>query len=194
MRLFIAIKLPEAQRAALATLANGLPGAKWVSPENLHLTLRFLGELDGAQAADADEALAGLSMPGFELQLSGVSHFGEGRNLRALWAGIAPNDAIVRLHDKIEQVLIRAGLPPEKRKFKPHVTLARFKSNPGSALHGYLSDHALFRTPHFEVESFTLFSSFLSAGGAIYRPEAEYPLERLERHPMEIGQGGTGQA
>ncbi len=191
MRLFIAIELPEPQRAALAALANGLPGAKWVGEENLHLTLRFLGELDGAQAADVDEALADLSTPSFELQLSGVSHFGEGRNLRALWAGVAPSDAIVGLHDKIEQAMIRAGLPPEKRKFKPHVTLARFKSKPGEKLHEYLAEHALFRTPPFEVKSFTLFSSFLSAGGAIHRPEAEYPLER---DPVKIGQRGVGQA
>lgn len=179
MRLFVAIALPEEHRRRLGALANGLPGAKWVSPENLHLTLRFLGELDGQQGGDIDMALEAIRSPAFDLTLEGVSHFGEGRKLRSLWAGVAANDALVRLHDKIEQTVIRAGLPPEGRKFKPHVTLARFKSNPGAKLHDYMAEHSLFRAPPFRVEHFTLFSSFLSAGGAIYRPEAEYPLVQV---------------
>lgn len=180
MRLFVAIALPDQQRARLAALANGLPGARWVAEQNLHLTLRFLGELDGNEAGDVDAALAGVRMPGFELRLEGVSHFGEGRKLRQLWAGVQANPALVRLRDKVEQAVIRAGLPPEKRKFKPHVTLARFKSNPGAKLHDFLAEYALFRAEPFKVEGFTLYSSFLSANGAIYRPEAEYALERNE--------------
>ncbi len=180
MRLFIAIALPEDLRARLAALGNGLPGARWVSEENLHLSLRFLGELDGGEAADVDAALAGVRVPGFELGLEGISHFGKGRNLRALWVGVRPNPALMRLQAKIEQAAIRAGQPPEKRKFKPHVTLARFKSNPGGKLQSYLAEHALFRTEPFPVDGFTLYSSFLSASGAIYRPEADYPLEPNE--------------
>lgn len=178
MRLFIAITVPDAARERLAALANGLPGARWVNEDNLHLTLRFLGELDGGEAADVDTALAQISVPGFALGLEGISHFGEGRKLRALWAGVQPNPALMRLQAKIEQAVIRAGQPPEKRKFKPHVTLARFKSNPGGdKLQAYLSAHALFRSEPFAVDSFTLYSSFLSSSGAIYRPEASYPLE-----------------
>lgn len=180
MRLFVAIALPDEQRARLAKLASGLPRARWVAEENLHLTLRFLGELDGNEAGDVDAALAGIRMPRFELQLEGVSHFGEGRKLRSLWAGIQANSALVRLRDKVEQAVVRAGLAPEKRKFKPHVTLARFKSNPGVKLYDFLAEYALFRAEPFKVESFTLYSSFLSANGAIYRPEAEYRLERIE--------------
>ena len=177
MRLFVAIALPDDQRARLERLVNGLPGARWVPPENLHLSLRFLGELDGALAADVDEALSMLRMPAFQLELKGVSHFGEGRKIRTLWAGVAAEPALIRLHDKVEQAVIRAGVPPEQRKFKPHVTLARFKSNPGPALHDFMAQHALFRAEPFPVESFVLYSSFLSASGAIYRAEAEYPLE-----------------
>ena len=178
MRLFIAITLPEDQRTRLAALANGLPGARWISQDNLHVTLRFLGELDGGEAADIDEALAQVRTPGFTLGLEGISHFGEGRKLRALWAGVGSNPALMRLQAKIEQAVVRAGQPPEKRKFKPHVTLARFKSNPGSdKLQAYLAGHALFRGEPFAVDGFTLFSSFLSSSGAIYRPEVSYPLE-----------------
>ena len=143
--------------------------------------MRFLGELDGGEAADVDAALGQIRMPGFSLELEGISHFGEGRKLRALWAGVRPNPALMRLQAKIEQAVIRAGLPPEKRKFKPHVTLARFKSNPGGAkLQAYLAQNALFRAEPFDVDHFTLYSSFLSSSGAIYRPEASYPLEPAE--------------
>ena len=178
MRLFIAITLPEDVQDRIAGLANGLPGARWVHPDNLHLTLRFLGEIDGGQAADIDTALTELHLPGFDLSLAGVSHFGEGRKLRQLWVGVDPNPQLSRLQSKIESAVVRAGLSPERRKFKAHVTLARFKSNPGAKLQDFLSHHALFRLAPFAVESFTLYSSFLSHEGAIYRAEAEYPLER----------------
>ena len=110
MRLFVAIALPDRQRARLESLANGLPGARWLPPENLHLSLRFLGELDGALAADVDEALSVLRMPAFQLALKGVSHFGEGRKIRTLWAGVEPEPALVRLRVKVEQAVIRAGV------------------------------------------------------------------------------------
>jgi 2'-5' RNA ligase len=193
MRLFIAIALPEDLRTRLAALATGLPGARWVSEDNLHLSLRFLGELDGGAAADVDAALAGVRAPGFELVLEGVSHFGEGRNLRALWAGVRPSPELKRLQAKIEQAVVRAGQPPEKRKFKPHVTLARFKSNPGAKLQSYLAEHALLRSEPFPVEAFTLYSSFLSASGAIYRAEAEYPLGPSENGGHESGAGPADQ-
>ena len=177
MRLFVAISLPDELRAQLGQLANGLPGARWVNEDSLHLTLRFLGELDGALAADVDEALASLRMPAFDLDLAGVDHFAEGRKVRCLWAGVRPNEALTRLHDKVEQAVIRAGLPPDKRKYRPHVTLARFKSDPGVKLHDYLAQYALFKAPSFCVDRFCLFSSYLSGEGAIYNVEAEYPLE-----------------
>ena len=168
MRLFVAISLPDELRALLAGLESGLPGARWVHEDSLHLTLRFLGELDGAQAADVDEALAGLRMTAFDLEVAGVDHFVEGRKVRTLWAGIRSNEQLNRLHDKIEQAVIRAGLPPEKRKFRPHITLARFKSDPGVKLHDYLVQHALFKAPTIHVDKCCLFSSFLSGEGAIY--------------------------
>lgn len=181
MRLFVALSLPESVREDLSALANGLPGARWVPPENMHLTLRFLGEIDGRDARDVDDALAAIRVPGFDLRIAGVGTFGEGRKLRALWAGVESNPTLTRLRDKVEQAVIRVGLPPESRKFKPHVSLARFKTNgttpPQEKLYKYLADHALFKCPAFPVESFTLYSSFLSSNGAIYTPEAEYPLE-----------------
>lgn len=181
MRLFVALTLPDAVRSSIVGLANGLPGARWVAEDNLHLTLRFLGELDGAEAADVDVALTELRMPGFELTLAGVSHFGDGRKLRSLWVGAEANPELTRLHDKIETAVVRTGLAPEGRKFKPHITLARFKQGPPvDKLQSYLTEHALFRLPAFPVTEFTLYSSFLGREGPIYRPEAVYELERIE--------------
>ena len=177
MRLFVAVSLPEDVRARLAGVSNGLPGARWVKPDNLHLTLRFLGELDNADAADVDDALAQIRAPGFDLVLNGLGHFGEGKRLRALWVGVDANAELMRLQEKIEQALIRAGLPAETRKFKPHVTLARFKSNPGTRLRDYLAEHNLVRAGPVPVTDFHLYSSFHSAEGAIHRIEASYPLE-----------------
>ncbi len=177
MRLFVALTLPEDVRRRLAGLANGLPGARWVKPENLHLTLRFLGEVDNLAAADVDDALAKIQCPGFDLSLNVIGHFGEGRKLRALWVGVEANADLMRLQEKIEQALIRAGLAPEPRKFKPHITLARFKSNPRERLQTYLADHSLLRAGPIAMESFELYSSFTSADGPIYRVEASYPLE-----------------
>ena len=177
MRLFVALSLPEPVQQRLSGLANGLPGARWVKPENLHLTLRFLGEVDNLAAADVDDALAMIRSPGFDLGLNGIGHFGEGRKLRALWVGVDASDELMRLQEKIEQALIRLGLPPEPRKFKPHITLARFKSNPGPRLQDYLADHNLLRAGPIPMDSFELYSSFTSADGPIYRVEASYPLE-----------------
>lgn len=179
MRLFVAIALPEDIRDRLAALQSGVPGARWVAPENLHLTLRFVGEVDGRQARDIDAALAGVSTPSFPLTLAGVDSFGAGAKIRSLWARAEPSEPLKRLQSKVEQALQRAGQAAEGRKFKPHVTLARFNGNTASGrVYDYVSHQALFRAPPFEVTEFVLFSSFLSQSGAIYRAEAEYPLSR----------------
>lgn len=176
MRLFVALSLPADLRQRLNGLSCGLPGARWVAPENLHLTLRFIGEVGGHDAEDIDAALAGIQFPRFSLTLAGVGEFGDDRRLRSLWAGVEPSEMLDRLQAKVEQAVQRAGQPPEKRKFKPHVTLARFKSHPGGRLKDYFTERALFRAPAFEVTEFTMFSSYLSHEGAIYAPEAVYPL------------------
>ena len=178
MRLFVAVDLPEDLRDRLAHLQQGLPAARWVPPDNMHLTLRFIGEVDGHQARDIDAALAQVRAERFALTLSGVDSFGSGAKPRSLWAGAQPNPALDRLQSKVEKAVRSAGLPPEGRKFKPHVTLARFKGNPRERLFSYLSRNALFRGAPFTVDEFVLYSSFLAQQGAIYTPEAAYPLVR----------------
>lgn len=180
MRLFIALSLPDEVREHLSLLSNGLPNARWIAPESLHLTLRFVGEVEGPQARDLDDTLSTIDLPEFELTLRGLGTFDEGRRLRSLWVGVEPNEALQRLQAKVESAVQRAGLPAERRKFKPHVTVARFKDNPSEQkLQHYLAAHGLFRCGPFPVEEFVLFSSFLSHSGALYSPEAVYPLERV---------------
>ena len=185
MRLFIAIALPREVRDDLARLQRGLRSARWIAPENFHLTLAFLGELEGTEAADVDAALSSLRLPSFTLRLEGVGVFGEGRKLRALWAGVAQNEALCRLQAKVVRAVESAGQPPAARKFKPHVTLARFKGASDHDIGRYLEENGLFRTADFPVEEVLLFSSFRAGNGPIYRAEAHYPLLHHAGEPLQ---------
>lgn len=173
MRLFVAIDPPPDVRAALARLQEGVPGARWLAPETLHLTLRFIGEVDGGAVRDVSAALARVDTESFDLAIAGVGHFETGRRPHTLWAGVAPSEPLARLRRKVESALGEAGLPRDDRKFTPHVTLARLKDAKPGRVQEFLARRALFRAPPFRVEGFTLFSSLLSKSGAIHRPELE---------------------
>src|SRR5436305_12787539 len=116
IRLFVALDLPEDIRARLLALQGGVPGARWSTNEQLHLTLRFIGEVDGNVAHDVDDALAVIREPPFSLELSGVGEFG-GKKPRALWAGVKTNDALLHLQRKIETARQRSGHPPEQLNY-----------------------------------------------------------------------------
>ncbi|MGQ0741971.1 MAG: RNA 2',3'-cyclic phosphodiesterase [Alphaproteobacteria bacterium] len=175
IRLFVGLDLPEEVRAKLARLQTGVPGAKWAKPEQLHLTLRFIGEVDGVTANGIDDALLTIRGEPFALELAGVGEFG-GRNPRALWAGVRPSEHLIHLQKKTESALQRLGLEAETRKFTPHVLLARLKISPRGRVMDFLTDHALFASGPFEVGRFILFSSQLGSNGAVYRPERVYAL------------------
>ena len=175
IRLFVALEIPEAVRTRLALLEGGVPGARWASEEQMHLTLRFIGEVDENVAHDIDDALAGIRAPGFTLELAGVGEFG-GKNPRALWAGVRSNEALLHLQKKIETALHRIGLPAEERKFSAHVTLARLRAAPREKIVQFLTHHALFASGPFPVSRFVLFSSQLGSGGSVYHAERTYPL------------------
>lgn len=178
MRLFVGVPLPESVRARLAMLCCGLPRVRWVPPENLHLTLRFIGDADGGAFADIDAGLAGVRAPGFSVEISGVGHFGNGNRVRIVWAGAGREPGLVHLRDKVESAVVRSGFEPEGQRFSPHVTLGRGRGAPVPRLHHFLAAHALFRCHPFEVGHFVLFSSFPGSGGSIYREERSYELER----------------
>jgi 2'-5' RNA ligase len=177
IRLFVGLELPEVTRERLALMCAGLPGARWVKPENLHLTLRFIGDVENGVAEDVDDALARVRAPAFDLELDGVGFFGKPAAARALWAGVAKSELLNHMQMKVETAVQRAGLPAEARKFSPHVTLARLKGAPLQRLRRYVGENADFRAGPIAIERFVLFSSFLSSSGAIYTPEAYYDLE-----------------
>jgi 2'-5' RNA ligase len=179
VRLFVALDLPPQVRERLRLLTGAkLPGARWVPPENMHLTLRFVGEVDHGRADDIDAALAGIAARGFELTLEGVGAFESGRRAQALslWAGVERNPALEHLRAKVESAVVRAGCEPERRKFSPHVTLARLDQPDPAKFGAWLHANALFRLGPVAVEHFTLFSSRLGRDGAHYTAEADYPL------------------
>lgn len=176
MRLFVGLELPDDIRRDLAAISAGVQGTRWVAPENFHITLRFIGETDRHQAADLDDALADILAPDFDLKLRGVGSFGSRGRLRALWAGVEPSAALAHLQGKVERACMRVGFPPEERKFKPHVTLARFKGLPEMSAAAFLNTHAGFTAPAFTVDRFVLFESHLGGEGAHYVPIGTYPL------------------
>ena len=174
LRLFVGIGFPPELKLRLSLLCSGVPGAKWVDPGNFHATLRFIGEISEDRAADADDALSRLRARRFTLQIAGTGVFGD--KPRSLWAGIERSPELVGLRDKIEQALIRVGLPPEPRKFSPHVTLARLRDPPLDKLRDFLTTHARFRADPLAVEAFSLIASFQTKAGSVYEDQADYRL------------------
>jgi RNA 2',3'-cyclic 3'-phosphodiesterase len=179
MRLFVGIALPEDVRWQLSLLCSGLPNVRWAPADNFHVTLRFIGEVDGGVMQDIDASLVGIRAPRFEMSLAGVGFFGNGSNIRVVWAGVDKSPPLQHLRDKVESAIVRAGLPPERQKFNPHITLARPKSPPPMPkLQDYMAHNNLFRTPPFDVTHFTLYQSFTGGEGSIYRAEHSYELSR----------------
>ena len=177
MRLFVGLELPWELRQRVAMLAHaGIPGARWVPPENYHLTLRFIGETPGHVAEDIDHALAALSARPFPLALAGIGTFGKGGRSQSLWVGVERNEPLERLQGKIENALQRCGLEPERRRFQPHLTLARLDNPVEAKLAAFVQANNLFRSEPMHVEHFTLFSSLLGKDQAVYHAEAEYSL------------------
>ena len=177
MRLFVALDLPSSLRERLSWMAGGLPGARWLPPENYHLTLRFIGEVPGWQAEEIDHALASLRAPAFALQLAGIGTHQKGSKVEALWAGVERSPALDHLQSKVETALQRAGLERERRRFIPHVTLARLNGIPEAKVAAWVAGHNLFRSTPVPMDYFTLFSSLLGKEQAAYVPEVEYDLQ-----------------
>lgn len=176
-RLFTAIDLPEQAKERVAEICYGLPDARWTPPEQLHLTLRFIGEVDGGTFKDIRKELATINLHSFPIQIKGLGFFPPRKAPRVLWAGInTPPDALFMLRNRIEKILVKLGIEPEHRKFAPHITLARLRETPRNRLANYLAGNGLFSAETFTVENFHLYSSNLSNKGAIHTLEASYPL------------------
>jgi len=176
MRLFVAIDLPEQLRAPLAGLPGGVPGARWIPPHNHHLTLRFIGDVQAHMAEEIDHTLAGLRGRAFDLTLAGIGLSSRAGRDVALWAGVERSQALDRLQSKIETALQRAGLPPERRRWSAHVTLARLDNADPIRVAAFVQARNLLRVGPARIGHFTLFSSILNKEASAYTAEVEYPL------------------
>jgi RNA 2',3'-cyclic 3'-phosphodiesterase len=174
-RLFVAIRPPEHVRDLLIDAMDNSADFRWQDDAQLHLTLRFIGEVERPLANDLAYALGRLRFPRFELRINSVGRF-EQRSAGALWAGVEPKEQIVALAAKVERVCQRVGLAPERRAFHPHITLARWKGRRSREVADFLERTRGLATEMFEVETFILFESRLSRHGAHYEQVGRYPL------------------
>ena len=176
IRLFAAVAIPQQIAEGLARRQQGLPGARWRPLDSLHVTLRFFGEVQEPVAADLDDELAKLAGRPFELQLNGVGAFGEGREVRAVWAGVGDSESLRVLAGRCEAAARRAGLKAEGRAYHPHVTLAYLKRPDPERVAAWVQGHNLLRSPPFPIDRFGLYSSWPTSEGSRYELEREYPL------------------
>ena len=174
-RLFVAIRPPEAIRDRLIDAMDDSPVLRWVPFDNLHLTLRFIGEVERPMAEDIARALHAIRPPAFSLRLWSVGRFDQ-RGGGSVWAGIEPREPVAALAAKVDRACVAAGLEPEHRAFHPHVTLARFRRSAEQEASDFVRRHSDLASEAFQVDSFTLFESRLSRHGAHYEPIADYPL------------------
>jgi 2'-5' RNA ligase len=174
-RLFVAIRPPEAIRDLLIDAMDDSPDFRWQDDEQLHLTLRFVGEVDRPIANDLADALTRIDFKCFELRIAGAGRF-EQRSSGALWAGVEPKAPVAALAAKIERVCQQVGLEPERRSFHPHITLARWKGRRSREVGDFIERRGGLTSAPFEVDRFILFESLLSRHGAQYEAMAEYAL------------------
>jgi 2'-5' RNA ligase len=175
-RLFVAIRPPEPIRDLLIDAMDDSPDFRWQDEEQLHLTLRFVGEVERPVAEDLVAALGAIRASPFDLRISGVGRF-EQRNSGALWAGLAPKAPLAALAAKVERACLAAGLEPERRAFHPHITLARWKGRRTREVASFLERKSALASQPFAVDAFSLFESHLSRHGAHYQEAERFLLE-----------------
>ena len=176
LRLFAAVAVPPEIGEPLVARQQGLPGARWRPPESFHITLRFFGDLREDAAADLDVELSAITSPPFAVTLAGVGAFGEGADIRAVWAGVEENPALGRLAKSTEAAARRARLKPETRAYRPHLTLAYLRRPDPARVAAWVQAHNLLKSPPFAASSFGLYSSHRTHEGSRYVLEREYAL------------------
>jgi len=176
IRLFAALSIPPEIGAALQSRQKGIEGARWRPLEALHVTLRFYGEIRQDIARDLDAELTTVSGRGFPIRLEGAGAFQDGADVNAVWAGVAESAELRRLAQACETAARRAGLKPEKRDYRPHVTLAYLKRPDPAEVAAWIQSNNLLQSPDIWIDRFGLYSSHLGGEGSHYRLEAEYRL------------------
>ncbi len=175
-RLFVALELPEPTRDAILELGSGVPGAYWCEEDQLHLTLRFLGDADGPRREALVRSLERLRLERFPLVLKGIGFFPLRGTPESLWLGVERSESLDALQSRVDSAATRAGFEKDRRKWSPHVTIARLDEAPESRLVRFATEHALFRVGPFVVDRLTLFSSHRRLWGSEYRREQVFPL------------------
>ncbi|GAB7024870.1 RNA 2',3'-cyclic phosphodiesterase [Geotalea toluenoxydans] len=175
-RLFVAVDLPDKVKKSVTDIRCELPGARWVAEEQLHLTLRFIGDADELTMRAIKTAFKELTSPAFQLALCGVGHFPPGKHPRVLWVGMTVSEQLLALQQQVELALMEAGIPSEDRKFSPHITIARLKETPARLVIALEEKEKAFASESFQVTQFHLYSSTLTGSGAIHTRQASYPL------------------
>lgn len=176
-RLFVALRPPAFIRDLLIDSMDENPDLRWQNDDQLHLTLRFIGEIETPLANDLADALGRIRFDRFRLRISGAGRF-EQHLSGALWAGVEPRDEVAALASKVERICQQVGLAPERRAFHPHITLARWKGRRGREIQGFLEREQGLSSGMFDVDEFILFESRLSRHGAHYEAVANFPLNR----------------
>lgn len=176
-RLFAAIRPSPAMRRRLAATMAGIAGARWQDDDQLHLTLRFIGEVDRHQAEDIAAALGSVRAKAVTIEVDGVGCFGPDAHAHSLWAGVRPNEALTQLQRAVDRALVRVGIAPDTRAFHPHITIARLNRSAGP-VDPWLADHAGLSIAAETADSFALYESHLGASGALYETIVRYHLER----------------
>ena len=177
-RLFVALRPPPAVRAALLAVMGGIRAARWQDDEQLHATLRFIGEVDRPLAEDVVAGLGAVHAEPISAAIAGVGRFEKRGRTDTVWAGLAPREPLAAFHAKVDRALVRLGLQPERRSYFPHVTLARTPRAGVSEpeVERFLADHAGLASERFTFTHLTLFESRLGQEGARYTPVERWPL------------------
>jgi len=175
IRLFVAIDIPESVRKEVEGLGRSIPNARPVPADQLHLTLKFIGEVESSRLLDIKDALEKIVLPKFSLALKGVGTFPPRGMPRVLWAGVQHSERTMTLRNAIEKSLAAIDIPREKR-YTPHLTLARLKNSPIHRLQQFLAGNAFLQSEEFTIDSFHLYRSQLSQKGALHFLESSFPL------------------
>ena len=180
-RIFIGIPIPAFIRKQIFILQGGVPGANWVPPENYHISLRFIGEVDETKKEDIAEALENIAFPAFKISLQGIGIFTQKEDPHHLWVKPTPEEPLIKLYRKIETLLTKElSIKAETRKYTPHLTIAKLKKEKKKKVGQFMQWHNLFKTSEFEVNEYTLFESHLTNIGPVYKALDIYELDHLE--------------
>lgn len=177
MRLFIAVPLPDKVKDALLEIREPIEGVRWQNPEQMHLTLKFLGDTPRQEISGIEQELKQLAAEPFSMDISGVGQFPKSGPPRVVWAGVSDNELLLQLQAEVEKRCSKLGFPPEDREYHPHITLARVKNNRNSAIEELIHRHSDFSLNDIPVDRLVLYESQLQPEGAVHNPLTSFTLK-----------------